>query len=140
MFYYCLYTENMDKFVVRQQHKDMKDVKSRQKIKLESDEKVKEEDEEDEFSHPVPWQKIEAEGLDCDYALLFSKEEADRLFSKLEEEVVYSTGTSVFVVPWCWCVFEWLELFVFQERKQKSMCLESCIIYQESRWHMETRV
>lgn len=87
--------------MVRQQHKDIKDVRSRQKIKLESDEKVKEEDEdeEDEFSHPVPWQKIEAEGLDCDYALLFSKEEADHLFSKLEEEVVYSTGTSVFVVP-----------------------------------------
>lgn len=47
-----------------------------------------------EFSHPVPWQKIEAEGLDCDYALLFSKEEADHLFKQLEEEVVYSTGTT----------------------------------------------
>ncbi|KAF7661971.1 hypothetical protein LDENG_00248610 [Lucifuga dentata] len=51
-----------------------------------------EEDENAEFSHPVPWQKIEAEGLDCDYALLFSKEEADHLFKQLEEEVVYSTG------------------------------------------------
>lgn len=72
------------------------------KIKLESDEKMKQEEEEEEgenassaeFSHPVPWQKIEAEGLDCDYALLFSKEEADRLFRQLEEEVVYSTGTT----------------------------------------------
>lgn len=49
-------------------------------------------DEEDEFSHPVPWQKIEAEGLDCDYALLFTNEEADLLFAKLEEEVMYLTG------------------------------------------------
>ncbi|XP_054629066.1 DNA oxidative demethylase ALKBH2 [Dunckerocampus dactyliophorus] len=48
--------------------------------------------EEDEFSDPVPWQKIESEDLDCDYALLFTKEEADHLFVKLEEEVVYSTG------------------------------------------------
>ncbi|XP_029018174.1 DNA oxidative demethylase ALKBH2 isoform X2 [Betta splendens] len=45
-----------------------------------------------EFSHPVPWQKIEAQGLDLDYALLFSKEEADALFKQLEEEVMYSTG------------------------------------------------
>lgn len=74
----------------------------RKKTKLESDERLKHEDEEEEeeeveedeeeFSHPVPWQKIEAEGLDCDYALLFSKEEADHLFKQLEEEVVYSTG------------------------------------------------
>ncbi|XP_029295173.1 DNA oxidative demethylase ALKBH2 isoform X2 [Cottoperca gobio] len=68
----------------------------KKKLKLESDERRKqeedEEDEEDEFSHPVPWQKIEAERLDCDYALLFSKEEADHLFKQLEEEVVYSTG------------------------------------------------
>ncbi|XP_077378712.1 DNA oxidative demethylase ALKBH2 [Festucalex cinctus] len=48
--------------------------------------------EEEDFSNPVPWQKIESEGLDCDYALLFTKQEADHLFQKLEEEVVYSTG------------------------------------------------
>ncbi|XP_070689485.1 DNA oxidative demethylase ALKBH2 [Pempheris klunzingeri] len=74
----------------------------RKKIKLESHERTKQEEEEEEeedgdgalaeFSNPVPWQKIEAEGLDCDYALLFSKKEADHLFKQLEEEVVYSTG------------------------------------------------
>ncbi|XP_067083725.1 DNA oxidative demethylase ALKBH2 isoform X1 [Osmerus mordax] len=72
----------------------------RSPLKLESDksecisEDVKHAGEEDlaEFSQPVPWRKIEAEGLDCDYALLFTKEEADRLFKKLEEEVVYLTG------------------------------------------------
>lgn len=93
----------MEKFVVRGQHKCSctNDARSsRKKIKLESDERMEEKEEEDErvtlaeFSHPVPWQKIEAEGLDCDYALLFSKEEADHLFKKLEEEVVYSTGTT----------------------------------------------
>lgn len=62
----------------------------RKVIKLEEDEGIKEDD---EFSHPVPWQKIEAEGLDCDYALLFPKEEADDLFKLLEKEVVYSSGT-----------------------------------------------
>ncbi|XP_026198108.1 DNA oxidative demethylase ALKBH2 [Anabas testudineus] len=68
----------------------------RKKIKVEYGEEMTEEEDEDavlaEFSHPVPWQKIEAEGLDLDYALLFSKEEADHLFKKLEEEVMYSTG------------------------------------------------
>ena len=51
-----------------------------------------EDDEDEEFSHPIPWRKIEAEGLDCDHGLLFSTEEADRLFSRLEEEVEYFTG------------------------------------------------
>lgn len=45
-----------------------------------------------EFANPIPWQKIESEGLDCDYALLFPKEEADILFRKLEKEVAYATG------------------------------------------------
>ncbi|KAM8865293.1 DNA oxidative demethylase ALKBH2 [Synchiropus picturatus] len=64
-------------------------------IKLDSNEwETQQEEEQDpaEFSSPIPWQKIEAEGLDCDYALLFSKEEAEQLFTKLEEEVVYATG------------------------------------------------
>ncbi|XP_077456448.1 DNA oxidative demethylase ALKBH2 isoform X2 [Stigmatopora argus] len=51
----------------------------------------------DEFADPVPWQKIESKGLDCDYAMLFTKEEADELFQKLEEEVVYSTGVEATV-------------------------------------------
>ncbi|XP_072520534.1 DNA oxidative demethylase ALKBH2 isoform X2 [Salminus brasiliensis] len=59
-------------------------------------ETVLEEDDDDdvegEFTHPIPWQKIEAEGLDCDYGLLFSKQEADRLFNQLELEVEYFTG------------------------------------------------
>ncbi|XP_074494120.1 DNA oxidative demethylase ALKBH2 [Sebastes fasciatus] len=83
----------MEKFVNKRSC--INDARSPQKkIKLETDdERLKqEEDEEDEFSHPVPWQKIEAEGLDCDYAQLFSKEEADHLLNKLEEEVVYATG------------------------------------------------
>lgn len=95
----------MEKFVVprRQKRSGTSEAPSPQKkIKLESDEKMKQEEEEEEgenassaeFSHPVPWQKIEAEGLDCDYALLFSKDEADKLFRQLEEEVVYSTGTT----------------------------------------------
>lgn len=69
----------------------------RKKIKVEEDASVNENDTDtglDEFSHPIPWQKLEAEELDCDYALLFSKREADDLFTQLEEEVVYSTGTS----------------------------------------------
>lgn len=85
----------MEKFVNKRSC--INDARSPQKkIKLETDdERLKqEEDEEDEFSHPVPWQKIEAEGLDCDYAQLFSKEEADHLLNKLEEEVVYATGTT----------------------------------------------
>ncbi|XP_029365752.1 DNA oxidative demethylase ALKBH2 isoform X1 [Echeneis naucrates] len=91
----------MEKFVIRAQNKRSETLRRspRKKIKLEEGERMKEEEDEVdedaalvEFSHPVPWQKIEAEGLDCDYALLFSKEEADQLFKQLEEQVVYSTG------------------------------------------------
>uniref|UniRef100_A0A3P9QGC7 DNA oxidative demethylase ALKBH2 n=1 Tax=Poecilia reticulata TaxID=8081 RepID=A0A3P9QGC7_POERE len=96
----------MDKFLVGGQNKRLcsNDVPRRsprtKKIKMEEHECVEEEEQEEEerdpsfeeFSHPIPWQKIEADGLDCDYALLFLKEEADNLFRQLEEEVVYSTG------------------------------------------------
>lgn len=91
----------MEKFVIHGQNKRScsSDAVKNKKIKREKYDRIKEEEEknaeedENEFSHPVPWEKIEAEGLDCDYALLFSKEEADQLFKQLEEEVVYSTGT-----------------------------------------------
>ncbi|MBN3304242.1 ALKB2 demethylase, partial [Amia calva] len=46
----------------------------------------------DEFSDPLPWQKIEAEGLDLDYTVLFPRTQADRLFKQLEEEVEYFSG------------------------------------------------
>ncbi|XP_074700789.1 DNA oxidative demethylase ALKBH2 isoform X2 [Strix aluco] len=38
------------------------------------------------------WQEIRAEGLSCDYRLLFSKAEADEIFQQLEEEVEYFEG------------------------------------------------
>ncbi|XP_038619035.1 DNA oxidative demethylase ALKBH2 [Tachyglossus aculeatus] len=38
------------------------------------------------------WQHIKAEGLDCDYTVLFGRAEADRLFQELEREVEYFTG------------------------------------------------
>lgn len=143
----------MEKFVVRRQRKGSCDNDARspqKKVKLESDERVMEEVEEDdhttpaEFSHPIPWQKIEAEGLDCDYALLFSKEEADQLFRKLEQEVVYTTGApskcSCEVMGRGCAVAEGLWLFLSQGKTQKSSCLEKCTISRESRPHMETRV
>ncbi|XP_027890367.1 DNA oxidative demethylase ALKBH2 [Xiphophorus couchianus] len=91
----------MDKFLLGGQNKHLcnNDVPQRsprkKKTKMEEHEGVEEEEKDpsfEEFSHPIPWQKIEAEGLDCDYALLFLKGEADDLFRQLEEEVVYSTG------------------------------------------------
>ncbi|XP_076209385.1 DNA oxidative demethylase ALKBH2 [Aptenodytes patagonicus] len=39
-----------------------------------------------------PWQEIRAEGLNCDYRLLFGKAEADEIFQQLEEEVEYFEG------------------------------------------------
>lgn len=38
------------------------------------------------------WRRIRAEGLDCDYTLLFRKAEADEIFRELEKEVEYFTG------------------------------------------------
>lgn len=78
----------MDKFVTRHRKRSADEWKTEEPFK-----KYKEECEvEEEFSLPVPWQKIEAEGLDCDNSLLFNKEEADHLFIQLEEEVEYFTG------------------------------------------------
>lgn len=127
--------------VVHQMHKgsSINDERSPQKkIKLESNDRTKEEEDEhgtpEEFSNPVPWQKIEAEGLDCDYAQLFSKDEADYLFQKLEEELVYSTGTkSLFVLAGGETVIELLSVFLSQGRRQQFKCLEKCTTYPENR-------
>ncbi|XP_074212891.1 DNA oxidative demethylase ALKBH2 isoform X2 [Camelus bactrianus] len=43
------------------------------------------------------WRHIRAEGLDCDYTVLFGKEEADEIFQELEKEVEYFTGTKTAV-------------------------------------------
>lgn len=90
----------MERSVVPGQRKHIAadDRTPQKKMKVEREESVEEEaavDSSGEFSHPIPWQKIEAEGLDCDYAQLFSKKEADHLFKMLEEEIVYSTGTTI---------------------------------------------
>ena len=96
----------MDRFVIRGQKRSYNNgaaedvLRASKKAKLDpgnDDGELKEQAADEdavcaEFSHPVPWHKVEAEGLDCDHALLFPKEEADDLFKKLEEEVVYLTG------------------------------------------------
>ncbi|XP_065760370.1 DNA oxidative demethylase ALKBH2 isoform X3 [Muntiacus reevesi] len=41
----------------------------------------------------LSWRHIRAEGLDCDYTVLFGKAEADEIFQELEKEVEYFTGT-----------------------------------------------
>lgn len=82
----------MDKFVTRNRKRSAVEAdewKSEEPIKKYHEDEC---EVEEEFSQPIPWQKFEAEGLDCDYSLLFDKEEADRLFNQLEEEVVYFTG------------------------------------------------
>ncbi|XP_075391072.1 DNA oxidative demethylase ALKBH2 [Tenrec ecaudatus] len=38
------------------------------------------------------WQHIRAEGLDCDYTVLFERAEASEIFQQLEKEVDYFTG------------------------------------------------
>ncbi|XP_006870565.1 PREDICTED: alpha-ketoglutarate-dependent dioxygenase alkB homolog 2 [Chrysochloris asiatica] len=38
------------------------------------------------------WQHIRAEGLDCDYTVLYDRAEADEIFRELEKEVEYFTG------------------------------------------------
>ncbi|XP_008249575.3 DNA oxidative demethylase ALKBH2 isoform X1 [Oryctolagus cuniculus] len=46
-------------------------------------------------AHPADpsWQHIRAEGLDCDYTVLFGKTEADEILQELEREVEYFTGS-----------------------------------------------
>ncbi|EDM13951.1 alkB, alkylation repair homolog 2 (E. coli) (predicted), isoform CRA_b [Rattus norvegicus] len=38
------------------------------------------------------WQHFRAEGLNCDYTVLFRKAEADQIFRELEQEVEYFTA------------------------------------------------
>lgn len=38
------------------------------------------------------WRHLRAEGLSCDYTVLFGKSEADKIFRELEQEVEYFTG------------------------------------------------
>ena len=40
----------------------------------------------------LTWGRIRAEGLDCDYTILFGKAEADEIFHELEKEVEYFTA------------------------------------------------
>lgn len=50
------------------------------------------------------WRRIRAEGLDCDYTVLFGKAEADEIFRELEQEVEYCTGkqrTAGYVLKAC---------------------------------------
>lgn len=49
------------------------------------------------------WQRIRAEGLSCDYTVLFGKAEADKIFQELEREVEYFTGEPGTV---CACVLK----------------------------------
>ncbi|XP_046320302.1 DNA oxidative demethylase ALKBH2 isoform X2 [Marmota monax] len=46
------------------------------------------------------WRHIRAEGLDCDYTVLFGKAEADEIFRQLEEKVEYFTGLTLSPKPW----------------------------------------
>ncbi|XP_052832895.1 DNA oxidative demethylase ALKBH2 [Octopus bimaculoides] len=41
---------------------------------------------------PLIWRKITAEKLDCDYLLLYSKSEADKLLRECEETLNYNSG------------------------------------------------
>ncbi|CAE1260621.1 ALKBH2 [Acanthosepion pharaonis] len=41
---------------------------------------------------PLVWKKLEAEDLDCDYTLLYTKAEADALLSECEQTISYNTG------------------------------------------------
>lgn len=45
----------------------------------------------DDLQNP-DWRHLRAEGLNCDYTVLFSKAEADNIFRELEQEVEYFTG------------------------------------------------
>lgn len=47
---------------------------------------------EEPASGQPPCQEIRAEGLNCDYRLLFGRAEADEIFQQLEEEVEYFEG------------------------------------------------
>ncbi|XP_066466019.1 DNA oxidative demethylase ALKBH2 isoform X2 [Tiliqua scincoides] len=45
----------------------------------------------------APWKQIRAEGLSCDYIILFGRSEADRIFQELEKEVEYSEGAKLHI-------------------------------------------
>ncbi|TSW89625.1 DNA oxidative demethylase ALKBH2 [Bagarius yarrelli] len=97
----------------------------------EDDDDDEEEEEEEKFPHPIPWQKIEAQELDCDYGLLFSKEEATKLFMQLEEEVEYFTGEKAMV-----------QVFgkMYSVPRQQATYGDEGLVYSFSGVHLEARV
>lgn len=70
----------MDAFVLRTKRKrDESERESEDKNKLAKLNKLK-------------WRKLSGENLDCDYIVLYSKEEADELLIKCAELLEYNTG------------------------------------------------
>lgn len=129
----------------RRKHIAADDTSPQKKIKVEREDSVEEDEEEDpsgEFSHPVPWKKIEAEGLDCDYAQLFSKKEGDHLFKMLEEEIVYAIGTTIKQTTQKQMFRKQNDLCLcpFQGKKPRCWCLGRCTTSRESRLRTETQV
>jgi len=72
----------MDKFVTRKRKSEDSIVTKESKI-----------------SKTITFKKISSENLDCDYGLIYSREEAKDIFRKCEEEISYFTGqlSKVFV-------------------------------------------
>ncbi|XP_078237963.1 DNA oxidative demethylase ALKBH2 [Pogona vitticeps] len=91
----------MDKFIIR---KPSKTTTEKRKRKADGASKVEDADSPEEGqgmqekkprpapATDAPWKQIRAEGLNCDYKILFGKAEADRLFQELEKEVEYFDG------------------------------------------------
>jgi len=76
----------MDKFVIRKR-------KSNDAMKLDPEFEKK------RAKTPLPFKKIQSDNLDCEYGLVYSREEARDLLQRCEEELSYFTGqlSKVFV-------------------------------------------
>jgi hypothetical protein len=94
---------SLDKFVQRRKRKIEETNKGGEEIYKEGEEpdkitrKLKLGDEEPSNITPeLKWRKLTGENLNCDYVVLFTKDEADQLFKECSDILEYNTGNSIF--------------------------------------------
>lgn len=62
------------------------------RMKRKSDENETENIKSVKVKQDLEWRKMKAENLDCDYVMLYSKDEADKLLSECSDQLQYNTG------------------------------------------------
>ena len=89
---------SLDKFVQRRKRKIEETDKGGEETDSEGEKpvkitrKLKLGDEEPDITTELKWRKLTGENLNCDYVMLYTKDEADQLFKECSDILEYNTG------------------------------------------------